>query len=83
MPAKPLPTKELTCSSCGNSFTSTQSSNWCKSCGKQVFYDPKDARRSRWTQFYVNALIVIIIGLAAYFFIEFILTPMLQLQQGG
>lgn len=83
MPAKPLPPKELTCSSCGKTFISTQSSNWCQSCGKQVFYDPKDERKSRWTRLYINALIVIIIGFSAYFFVEMILTPMLQLQKGG
>lgn len=82
MPAKPLPLKELTCS-CGHTFTSTQSSNWCIKCGKQVFYHPEDARKNRFTRLYIQVILVLVIGVAAYLFVEMILTPVLQLRQGG
>jgi hypothetical protein len=76
----PLTPKEITCE-CGNRFVSQQRSNWCRSCGKQVFYNPEDARKNRFTRFYVTLLLVIFIGMTAYFFIEIVLTPILTLQQ--
>ena len=76
----PLPPKELTCN-CGNRFVSQQNSNWCRSCGKQVFYNPKDARKNRFNRLYVTLLLVIFIGMTAYFFIEIVLTPILTMQQ--
>lgn len=76
----PLPPKELTCE-CGNRFVSQQHSNWCRSCGKQIFYNPKDASKNRFNRIYVTLLLVIFIGMTAYFFIEIVLTPILTLQQ--
>jgi hypothetical protein len=75
-----LTPKELTCE-CGNKFISQQRSNWCRSCGKQIFYDPKDQKKSRLNQIYIMSIVVIMIGVAAYFFIEMILTPLINLQK--
>ncbi len=77
---KPFPPKEITCE-CGNRFVSQQRSNWCRACGKQIFYDLKDKKRSRSNQIYIMSIVVIVIGLLAYFFIEMILTPLLSLLQ--
>lgn len=77
---KPFPPKEITCE-CGNRFVSQQRSNWCRACGKQIFYDLKDKKRSRSNQIYIMSIMVIVIGLLAYFFIEMILTPLLSLLQ--
>ncbi len=77
-PQPPLPSKELTCE-CGNRFMSQQRSNWCRSCGKQLFYDLKDQKRGRSNQIYFISIIVVVIGLLSYFFIEMILTPLLSL----
>jgi len=72
------PPKEITCE-CGNKFISRQRSNWCRACGKQIFYDLKDQKKSRLNQIYIMSIVVIIIGLLAYFFIEMILTPLLKI----
>jgi hypothetical protein len=77
-PQPPLPPKELTCE-CGNRFMSQQRSNWCRACGKQLYYDLKDQKRSRSNQIYFISIIVVVIGLLSYFFIEMILTPLLSL----
>lgn len=74
-----FPPKELTCK-CGNTFVSQQRSNWCRSCGKQLFYDEKDNRRSRFNRIYIILLMVMVIGLVAFFFIEMVITPMVMLQ---
>jgi DNA-directed RNA polymerase subunit RPC12/RpoP len=75
-----LPPKELVCD-CGNKFISQQRSNWCRSCGKQIFYDARDARKNRYNRIYVILALVIFIGFTAYFFIEMVLTPILTMQQ--
>ncbi len=75
---QPLPPKELICE-CGNRFMSQQRSNWCRACGKQLFYDLKDQKKSRSNQIYFISIIVIVTGLLAYFFIEMILTPLLSI----
>ena len=77
---QPFPPKELTCE-CGNRFVSQQRSNWCRACGKQIFYDLKGKKKSRSNQIYITSIVVIVIGLLAYFFIEIILTPLLSLWQ--
>jgi hypothetical protein len=74
-----LPPKEIICT-CGNRFISQQRSNWCRSCGKQVFYDPKDAGQSRRNRMFVMALLLIIVTFLVYFFIELIVTPMMHLR---
>jgi hypothetical protein len=76
----PLPPKEITCE-CGNKFISQQRSNWCRSCGKQIFYSVGDARKNRFNNIYLTAILVIIIGMLAYFFIEMIITPIVTLQK--
>jgi hypothetical protein len=75
-----LPPKEITCT-CGNTFVSQQRSNWCRSCGKQLFYDPKDEKRSRSNRIFIAAIMVMVVGLLGYFFIEMIITPILSLRQ--
>lgn len=75
-----LPPKELTCE-CGNKFTSQQRSNWCRSCGKQIYYDPKDQKKAKFNQIYIMSIVVIMIAILAYFFIEMILTPLINLQK--
>lgn len=77
-PQHPLPPKELTCE-CGNRFISRQRSNWCRACGKQLFYDLKDKNKGRTNQIFFMSVIVLVIGLIAYLFIEMILTPLLSL----
>jgi predicted amidophosphoribosyltransferase len=77
---QPLTPKEITCE-CGNKFISQQRSNWCRACGKQLSYDLKDQKKSRTNQIYIASIVVIMIGLLAYFFIEIILTPLLNLRQ--
>ena len=77
---QPLPPKEITCE-CGNRFVSRQRSNWCRACGKQIFYDLKDKKKGNLNQIYITFIVVIVIGLLAYFFIEIILTPLLSLWQ--
>jgi len=74
------PPKEITCE-CGNKFISQQRSNWCRACGKQIFYDLKDQKKSRSNQIYYISIIVLVIGLLTYFFIEMILTPLINLQK--
>ena len=76
----PLPPKELTCV-CGNTFISQQRSNWCRSCGKQLFYNEADNRKNRFNRIYITLIMVMFIGIVAYFFIEIVLTPLLSLQQ--
>lgn len=71
-----LPPKEVICQ-CGHSFTSEQHSNWCSKCGRQVFYDPKDQRKSKINNIYFTGLIVMVVLFLTYFFIEMILTPVL------
>jgi hypothetical protein len=75
----PFPPKELTCI-CGNTFVSEQRSNWCRACGKQVFYDAKDNRTSKFNRIYIIVLMVVVIGLVGFFFIEMIITPIVHLQ---
>jgi hypothetical protein len=75
-----LPPKELTCE-CGNKFISQQRSNWCRSCGKQIYYDPKEQKKAKSHQFYMIAIIAITIGLITYFIIEMIITPLINLQK--
>jgi hypothetical protein len=77
---QPYPPKEITCE-CGNRFVSQQRSNWCRACGKQLFYDLKGEKKSRSNQIYLTLIVVIVIGLLAYFFIELLLTPLLSLWQ--
>lgn len=76
--SSPLPPKEITCE-CGNKFISRQRSNWCRACGKQLFYDSKDKNKGRSNQIFFMSVIVIVIGLLAYFFIEMIITPLISL----
>jgi hypothetical protein len=71
-----LPPKDVICE-CGHSFTSQQYSNWCAKCGRQVFYDPRDKRKSRINHIYFTSLIVLVVLFLTYFFIEMILTPVL------
>lgn len=71
-----LPPKEIVCE-CGNAITSQQRSNWCQKCGKQVFYEARDKLKSRINRIYITVLMVMVIGLVSYFFIEMILTPVL------
>jgi len=75
---QPLPPKEITCE-CGNRFVSQQRSNWCRLCGKQLFYDLKDNKKSRSNQIYIMSIVVVVIGLLTYFFIELLLTPIITL----
>jgi hypothetical protein len=75
-----LPPKEITCD-CGNKFVSQQRSNWCRSCGKQIYYDLKDKNKGRFNQIYIMTIVIVMIGLLAYFFIEMILTPLINLQK--
>jgi hypothetical protein len=77
---QPYPPKEITCE-CGNRFVSRQRSNWCRLCGKQLFYDLKGEKKNRSNQIYLTSIVIIVIGLLAYFFIEIILTPLLSLWQ--
>ena len=79
-PQPPLPPKEITCE-CGNRFVSQQRSNWCRACGKQIYYDLKDQKKSRSNQIYIMSVVVITIALLAYFIIEMILTPLINLQK--
>jgi hypothetical protein len=76
----PLPPKELTCE-CGNKFMSQQRSNWCRSCGKQVFYNSKEQKKARFNQIYMTVVIAVSIGLVSYFIIEMIITPLIQLHK--
>jgi hypothetical protein len=73
-----LPTKELTCE-CGNKFVSQQRSNWCRSCGKQVYYDPKDQKKAKSSQIYMTVIIAASLGLVLYFIIEMIITPLINI----
>ena len=75
--SSPLPPKEIVCD-CGNVIMSQQRSNWCQKCGRQVFYNPKDKLKSRISRIYITVLMVVIISFLAYFFIELILTPVLN-----
>jgi len=79
-PQPPLPPKEITCD-CGNRFISQQRSNWCRACGKQLFYDSKDKNKGRTNQIFFMSVIVIVIGLIAYLFIEMIITPVVNLHK--
>ena len=58
---------------------SQQRSNWCRLCGKQLFYDSKDKNKGRTNQIFFMSVIVIVIGLIAYLFIEMIITPVVNL----
>lgn len=73
-----LPPKQIVCK-CGHSFDSQQHSNWCAKCGRQLFYDERDQRKSRFNNIYIMSLIALVFFFLVYFFIELIVTPLLSI----
>ena len=73
----PLPPKEISCE-CGNRFVSQQHSNWCNKCGRQIFYTGGSKLKGRINKFYFTVLILATVLFLSYFFIEMILTPVLN-----
>jgi hypothetical protein len=71
-----LPPKELRCR-CGHTLVTDKKKTWCTKCMQPVFYDPKDQRANRLTNYYVCAALIIVVGFLAYVFIELIMSPFL------
>jgi hypothetical protein len=71
--------KDIPCS-CGHVTTLTSKRLLCIKCGKYVFYDENEKRAHRRNALYVTSLIVLSLGLIAYFFVELVLNPLMSLK---
>ena len=74
-----LKPKDLPCS-CGHVSTLTSKKLLCIKCGKYVFYDENEKRSHRRNAIYFTSLIVLSLGLIAYFFVEMVLNPLMSLK---
>jgi hypothetical protein len=74
-----LQSKDVVCP-CGHTTRLTTRKLLCIKCGKYVFYS-EDERKAHRRQFlYVTAILVMALGLVAFFFVEIVLGPLLSLQ---
>jgi len=70
--------KDVACA-CGYITNLTTKKLLCIKCGKYVFYDENEKKLHRRQSLYVTAIIVMALGLVAYFFVEMVLGPVLLL----
>ncbi len=78
MSGKRLPPKEITCD-CGNRMFLERETDWCDKCVSRVFYNEKDKKRNALNKWYYFVILLGVITFLAYFFIEMILTPVLNM----
>ncbi|MFY9943864.1 MAG: hypothetical protein WAK57_16935 [Desulfobacterales bacterium] len=71
-----LPPKELRCR-CGNTFVTDKKKTWCTQCMQPVFYDPKEQRANRLSNWYFFVTVILVVGFLSYIFIELIMVPFL------
>ncbi len=76
-----LPPKEVQCD-CGHTFITDRQSDWCTKCCNKVFYDLKDKRLNKLSNYYFYTLAIVVISFLAYFFMDMILIPIIELLKG-
>jgi DNA-directed RNA polymerase subunit RPC12/RpoP len=63
-----LEAKEITCGHCGNPMTIDEEKDYCKKCGRRIFYDPKDQQRHKWNTYFIWSAIFSVLGLGVILF---------------
>jgi hypothetical protein len=75
-----LQPKDVGCS-CGHITKLTTRKLLCIKCGKYVFYNEEEKKAHRRQALYVTAVLVLALGLVAFFFVEIVLEPILSLRE--
>ena len=70
--------KTVTCQ-CGHTFESNRPRAWCEKCCHPVFYNEKDQRKHKISNYYMYTMIITAIMFVSYSFIEMIAKPLLSL----
>lgn len=71
------PPKEVRCK-CGHTFETSRKSDYCSKCGSKIYYDDTQNRRHQLNNYYMGALVLVVITFVVYIYIELIATPLLQ-----
>jgi hypothetical protein len=72
--------KDVACP-CGHITTLTTRKLLCIKCGKYVFYSEDEKKVHRRQALYVTAVLILALGLIAFFFVEIVLGPILSLRE--
>lgn len=72
--------KDVACS-CGHITNLTTGKLMCIKCGKYVYYDENERKSYRRQKLYVTAIIVMVLGFFAFFFVEMLLRPLMLLME--
>lgn len=66
-----LETKEVTCNHCGNLVTISEPKDYCRGCGRKVYYNPRDQRLQIWKVRYYYVVTGIFLAIGIYLVIKF------------
>ena len=72
-----LKSKTVTCR-CGHTFTTDRDRSWCEKCCEAVYYHEKDQNKHRLNSMYVVGIILAVVTLLTYVFMELIASPLLS-----
>lgn len=61
-----LEAKEVKCNYCGNMNTIEETKNWCRGCGRPIFYDDKAQARQKWSIRYWYIIVALFLGTGFY-----------------
>ena len=70
--------REISCT-CGHTYETALTVNWCPKCGQKIFETAKERRNHKINGYYMYAIIGLAIIALAYFFFQLIIIPVLSM----
>ena len=64
--------REISCT-CGHSYETDRTINWCPKCGQKILESEKDRKAHKINSLYMYTVIVLAIGTMAYFIFKLII----------